>query len=113
MRYNKYKNHKTIYNGIEFDSCKERDYYLQLLLLQRAGVVDKIDRQVKYILQAPFVYQGHKERAITYYADFKVYYTDGRIEVVDVKGYRTDVYKLKRKLLLKQLIDTGEIFVEV
>ena len=48
---------------------------------------------------------------MTYTADFVVEYADGRVEVIDVKGMRTDVYKLKRKLLLSRHPDM--IFREV
>ena len=44
-------------------------------------------------------------------ADFVVTYSDGHVEVIDVKGVRTDVYKLKRKMLLFKYPDL--IFREV
>lgn len=107
MMYRKYHNQKCTCDGLTFDSYKEKAYYEELKLLQRAGVVKRIETQVKYVLQDAFKYMGKTERAITYIADFRVTYTDGHIEIVDVKGFKTDVYKLKRKILLKQLADSG------
>lgn len=37
-------------------------------------------------------------RSISYVADFKVTYKDGRVEIEDVKGVETEVFKIKRKL---------------
>lgn len=105
--YRKYHNRECTCDGLKFDSYKEKAYYEELKLLQRAGAVKQIETQVKYVLQEAFKYMGKTERAITYIADFRVTYTDGHIEIVDVKGFKTDVYKLKRKMLLKQLAGSG------
>ncbi len=99
-RRNKYNNRKVTVDGLKFDSEKEKRYYEELKLLRRAGIVDRIETQVKYILQKSFRYMGKTERAITYTADFRVTYTDGHTEIVDAKGCKTEVYKLKRKMLL-------------
>jgi len=96
----KYHAKKTEVDGIVFDSKKEAEYYATLLLLQKSGVVVKLERQVKFELQPHFRYNKKMERAITYVADFVVTYKDGHEEVVDVKGMRTREYSLKRKLLL-------------
>lgn len=52
-----------------------------------------IEYQVKY----PIEING--KHICNYYADFKVTYADGRVEVVDVKGFITDVYSLKKKMV--------------
>lgn len=96
----KYLNKKKTVDGITFDSQKEAEYYCQLKFFLKAGYVTKIERQVAYELQPAFRHEGKGERAIKYLADFRVTYKDGHVEVVDVKGMRTDVYRLKRKLLL-------------
>lgn len=54
--------------------------------------------QKKYILLEGFDKEGKKYRPITYLADFEVHYTDGRIEVIDVKGMVTHDFAIKRKL---------------
>lgn len=100
MVYSKYKAKKVVVDGIVFDSKKEANYYCELKMLKMGGVVKSFECQHKFVLQDKFKYQGKTERAITYIADFVVEYADGHVEVVDVKGMRLDVYKLKRKLLL-------------
>lgn len=108
---------------ITFDSKKECDFYFELLAREKAGEVYGIKRQVEYILQEAFTdITGKKQRAITYKADFvykervnpkragKIVTSDNIIvHVVDVKGVRTDVYKLKKKMLAY----TGVIIEEV
>ncbi len=91
----KYHNHR--YNG--FDSVKEAKRYSELCLLQRAGKITGLERQVRFEL-IPAQYEGKKcvFRAVNYYADF-TYYQDGQFIVEDVKGMKTDVYKLKAKLM--------------
>ena len=95
---NKYGNRKTIVDGIRFDSLKEASRYQQLVLLQKAGYIKDLQRQVKYEL----IPKQEGERACHYVADFV--YTDeesGKVIVEDIKGYRTDAYKIKRKLMLR------------
>lgn len=96
----KYHNKKVIIDGIAFDSKKEANYYCELKILKMAGKVKDFELQVPFELQPKFKYDGKTTRAIKYIADFVVKYADGHVEVVDVKGMRLDVYKLKRKLLL-------------
>lgn len=102
MRRHKYGARKTVVDGIEFASGREAKYYAELKLRERAGEVEAIQLQPPFELQPAFVdAQGRKHRAINYVADFLFFdKREGRMKVVDVKGMRTDVYKLKRKLLL-------------
>lgn len=126
----KYHNRKTTITDpktgelITFDSKKEADYYLELLVRERAGEVFKIERQVPIQIQEGFTdVNGVKHRPITYTADF-VYYerinfttnNDGvilsediKVHIVDVKGIRTETYKLKKKLLAYQGIILEEV----
>ena len=94
----KYNNKKTVVDGIVFDSKKEARYYDALKLLQQAGEVTKIELQPKFELLPTFKKNGVTHRAITYIADFKVTYADGKVEIVDVKGIETQVFKIKQKL---------------
>jgi hypothetical protein len=96
---NKYHNIKTIVDGIKFDSRKEANHYCELKLLQKTGIISDLKLQPRYLLQNAFKYNGKIERAIEYVADFE-YVEKGKVIVVDCKGMRTDVYKLKRKLFL-------------
>ena len=106
---NKYHNKKTTIDGILFDSKKEGNYYTKLKLMKNAGLIWNLELQKKYILQASFTFNGKKIREISYYADF-VYEDKDGLHVVDTKGYRTDTYKLKKKLFIKKYgIDIEEI----
>lgn len=93
----KYHSKKEEVNGIVFDSKKEANRYRQLLLLERAKVIQDLELQVPYIL----IDKSQYGRAIKYVCDFR-YKEDGHIVVEDTKGYRTDVYKLKARLLAER-----------
>jgi hypothetical protein len=96
----KYRNEKKLMCGQRFDSQKEAEYYLLLMDGKRRGVIRKIELQPEFVLQPGFRHDGKAEQAICYVADFRITYADGHVEVIDVKGYRTDVYRIKRKMLL-------------
>ena len=96
---NKYKNKKVMYDGMEFDSQKEKNHYIGLKMLEKAGEIKDLELQKVFILQPAFKKNGTSYRAITYKADFV--YLDlrtNKIVVEDTKGYRTEVYKIKKKL---------------
>lgn len=100
-RESKYHNKIAYYDGIAFDSIKERDYYADVLLpLKWAGEIKSIDMQVSFVLQPPFKHGGKTIKGIKYVADFVITYPDGRKKVIDTKGCRTKEYQLKRKMLL-------------
>lgn len=82
-------------DGEVFDSVKEFHRWGVLKLLQRAGKISDLKRQVKYEL----IPKQDGERACYYVADF-VYQEDGKLVVEDTKGFKTDAYKMKRKLML-------------
>ena len=107
----KYGNRKVIRDGMEFDSLKEYRRFCELSLLQNAGKVTDLQRQVKFVL-IPAQYEpdtigkrgGVKrgkliERECSYVADF-VYTQDGKRIVEDTKGFKTKDYIIKRKLML-------------
>lgn len=98
---NKYKNKKVVIDNILFDSKKEANYYTYLKLLEKAGKITDLELQKKFILQDKFTLNGKAYRAITYIADF-VYKKNGQVHVVDTKGYRTQVYKIKKKIFMKK-----------
>ena len=100
----KYGNKKTTVDGIRFDSLHEANRYMELKLLERGKAIRDLRRQVKYQL-VPTVRSNGKviQRAINYYADFV--YTDcrtGKEIVEDAKGYKTDVYRMKKKMMLNK-----------
>ena len=93
---NKYHNKRK--DG--FDSLKERQRWYELRLMERAGKIQGLERQIRFEL-VPAQYQNGKcvERRCDYVADF-TYWENGKFVVEDCKGFRTDVYKIKRKLML-------------
>lgn len=87
-----------------YDSKKEAEYAFRLDVLKQAGEVVKWDRQIRLPLDV------NGQKVCTYIVDFVVTCRDGSIEYVDVKGYKTDVYKLKKKLVKAVLgIDIKEV----
>lgn len=97
----KYRNTRVLVDGIRFDSKKEAKRYQELLLLLKNQSIRDLKLQPKFLLQEGFTYNGKRERAIYYIADFQyIDVASNRLVVEDVKGWRTDVYKLKRKLFL-------------
>jgi hypothetical protein len=104
----KYGNKKVTVDGIEFDSKKEAQRYCELKLLQRAGVISKLELQKEFELIPTQRIDGKVvERACKYKADF-AYIQNGRQVVEDVKGYRDPKsagyakFVIKRKLMLEK-----------
>jgi len=94
----KFGNVKEEIDGVTFDSGMEGFRYLELKQLQDCELIQDLDIHPKFELQPGFeTPSGEKFRAVTYEADFS-YICDGRLIVEDVKGYETDVFKLKEKL---------------
>lgn len=95
----KYNNVKTVVDGIKFDSKREAERYKELKLLEKAGLISNLRLQPRYELQPKFKKLGVNYRCIEYVADFEYHdvKTD-KLVVEDVKGMKTDVYKLKKKM---------------
>lgn len=119
---NKYNNKKTYTaDGNLHDSQREAVRWAELLLLQRAGKIRELERQVSFeLIPAHFeeVYTGEFykrgthagepkkkriciEKSVTYIADFVYIDCDtGEKVIEDAKGERTKEYIIKRKLML-------------
>lgn len=100
---NKYRAKKIEIDGIIFHSKSEGRYYEHLLDLMHDGVVESFEMQKPYTLLDKFAHPktGKTIRAIKYIPDFEVIYTDGRVEVVDIKGFmKNPVFLLKAKLFM-------------
>lgn len=112
----KYGNKKYKVDGITFDSMREAHRYQELKALQKAGIIQELQLQVKFVLiptqreESTEVYKSGKnkgklkqgkiiERECAYIADF-VYLENGVLIVEDAKGMRTKEYVIKRKLML-------------
>jgi len=93
---NKYRNIKTTYNGVLYDSKKEADYAKQLDLRVKG-------KDIKYwvgdkkTLRFQIIVNGRK--ICTYTPDFEITHNNGLVEYIDVKGVRTTVFNLKFKLI--------------
>jgi hypothetical protein len=102
----KYRAKPTMVNGIRFASKKEGKRYSELKLLERLGEIRDLQLQPRFPLKV------NGELVCTYVADFS--YRDGKTGnwiTEDTKGFRTDAYKIKAKLLkaLNPGIDHREI----
>lgn len=89
----KYGNERTTVDGIAFDSKAEADHYQTLRNAERGGAISDLVMQPRF----PLMVNG--ELIGTYVADFQYVDGDGQLVVEDVKGMRTPVYKLKKKLV--------------
>ncbi len=108
---NKYKNKKVTIDNITFDSKKEARRYEELKLMEKTGLITNLVLQPRFTLQDKFIYNGVTYRKIDYIADFSYVRTKDIIFVVeDVKGLKTDVYRLKEKMFLKMMIEKGKSF---
>ena len=114
---NKYGNRKIIKDGQAFDSVKEARRWCELCLLEKAGEITDLRRQVEFPLlptqreASTEVYQRGEnkgkpkpgkviEKPVVYVADFVYKTKEGETVVEDTKGFRTKDYVLKRKMLL-------------
>lgn len=112
----KYGNRKvtlTAFDGqiLKFDSQREANRYKDLEMMLQAGEIVEIETQPKFVLLDSYPREGKKIREIAYFADFKITWNDGRITYEDAKGVKTEVYKIKKKMLLFRYPDI--IFYEV
>ena len=99
----KYGNKKVAIDGIKFDSKREAQRYGALQLMLKAGLISNLRMQVPYQI----VINGKK--CFKYLADFV--YDDGGKEIIeDVKGFRTPLYRLKKKIVEAWF---GVVIVEV
>lgn len=99
-RTSKYKNIKTTVGNLKFDSKKEAKRFEELLLLLKAYEIQDLRLQHSFtLIESYTALDGEKIKAMKYIADFT--YTDRKrgFVVEDVKGKRTDVYKMKKKLM--------------
>ena len=97
----KYNNNKFKMDGFTFDSEKEACRYAELKILIRAGKISDLELQKQYELQPAFRdNDGKWIKPIYYKADFV--YTDnetGKTVIEDVKGFKTEGYKIKKKMM--------------
>ena len=90
----KYNAKPCVVDGQRFASRKEANRYSELKLLERAGKLSDLQTQVRYALEVNGILISH------YVADFKYFDLEKREWVVeDAKGFKTDVYRIKQKMM--------------
>ncbi len=97
MQHNFKKRHKynakaTEVDGYKFDSKAEANYYTLLKVQEIEGSIVGMLRQVPL----------HLAPGVTYRMDFLIFYSDGTCEGVEVKGFETPEWKIKKKLIEKE-----------
>lgn len=108
-KQSKYKNKKVVYDEIKFDSQKERNYYIKLKLLEDKGKIKNLKLQVKFELQPKFKSGNKNIQAISYIADFTYLDEENKLHIIDTKGVRTDVYKIKKKMMQYKGLEIEEV----
>ena len=88
---------RKVLDGIEFRSTLEADVYALLKSWERLGAISGLELQPRFLLQAKMRREGKAIRQIEYVADFR-FQRGGQTVVIDAKGFRTDVYRIKAKM---------------
>ena len=88
----KYGNKKVELDGYKFDSIKEKNRYVELMLMQKVGEISALEVHLSFDLPVNSVLIAK------YVSDF-TYYREGNYCVEDAKGFKTPVYRLKKKLM--------------
>ena len=99
LRRPKYGAERVLVDGILFDSKKEATRYQELRLLERAGEIRLVMRQVPFQLSDTVLGPDGKvaSRGERWVADFVIHWADGRLTVEDAKGHRTETFIRKKK----------------
>lgn len=95
----KYHNTRVTVDNIKFCSKKEASRYLELKLLEKAKLITNLELQVHFDLIPDYKINGKTNRKVVYVADFAYFDENGNRVVEDVKGMKTEVYKIKKKLM--------------
>lgn len=103
VKTNKYHAVKETVGKLKFDSRKEKVRFDELLLMEQAGEIKGLKLQHDFTLQEAFTTtDGERVRAIRYRADFTYYDSAGNWIIEDAKGMKTDIYKLKKKMMAQK-----------
>lgn len=92
MRPSKYRNVRSGGRASKRENKRAQD----LRLLEKLGEISDLEEQVKYEL----IPKQEGERAVTYTADFRYRDKEGKLHVEDSKGFKTQQYILRRKMML-------------
>lgn len=89
MIKHKFKARRTNVDSIKFSSKKEANRYNILKLLQKSGDI------LFFLRQVPF----HLPGGVKYICDFLIFWANGDVTIEDVKGFKTEIYKAKKKMV--------------
>ena len=92
MVFSKYRNKRSGGHASKRENKRAQD----LRLLEKLGEISDLEEQVKYEL----IPKQEGERAVTYTADFRYRDKEGKLHVEDSKGFKTQQYILRRKMML-------------
>jgi hypothetical protein len=108
---NKFNARKTTVDGIMFASAGEAARYKELLIFMRSGIISGLTLQPTFDLAPSVVINGRKRPRLRYIADF-AYTENGQRIIEDFKGFITDVYRIKRHLMMSihgiEIRETGK-----
>lgn len=112
IKYNKFniksKESRT-FKGIVFDSAMEKNRYIELLMLEKAGHISNLETQPRFLLIPPFDYHGEHFRPVHYTADFRYFDKEKEIEIIEeVKSSYSSKekdYVIRKKLFLSKYPD--------
>jgi hypothetical protein len=103
----KYSNKTYELDNVKFASKLEAKRYEGLKYLMKAHYIKDLTLQPSFVICEGFSLKGKKYRAAHYIADFLYFHCGKDIWVVeDVKGFKTDIYKLKKKIFLRERLTT-------
>lgn len=92
--FNKYKNQKQTYGGFSYDSKREAEVAWELDQRKKSKDIMDWDKQRKIEFYGP-----NGSKICNYYVDFVITHNDGHLEYLEVKGFKTAVWALKKKLM--------------
>lgn len=100
------------YNGVTYDSLTELRFLQEYIEPKmQSGEILSYERQVEYVLQDKFKYKGKTILPIKYRSDFNVIWSDGTLQVFDVKGNPDSMSLLKRKMIWAKYPETNLTFI--
>ena len=100
------------YKGIRYDSKTEMLFYKEFVEPRlESGEIKSCERQVEYVLQGKFKYNGKTILPIKYRSDFNITWADGTLQVFDVKGNPDNLSLLKRKLIWAKYPEINLTFI--
>lgn len=95
----KYNSKKIEIDGIKFASKLEAKRYEVLKKMENEGKIRDLELQKEYVLIPSFKKGGKTYRKTSYFADFCYFDIEkDKYIIEDTKGFKTEVYKLKKKL---------------